>query len=253
MTDPGTDPAWPDEPEGRHDAGAPDEAFRVPFSVLDALLMVGWTVIAQILVGAPALALGLDPDVPLNLVLLTVLIQIATIAGVVAFLVVRGKFSWRLLGPVRPRWKHVLMGLGLGVVALVLVLSVAELTNQIFGPFADPEQALLQLEPGGTAATVLLAMATLALAPLVEETVFRGLLFQSVRRRLGLVAAMVISALVFAYVHVELISNPPAIVGLVALGLWLAGAFHRTGSLVVPIVTHATYNGLVLAITLIGG
>ena len=37
-------------------------------------------------------------------------------------------------------------------------------------------------------------------------------------------------------------------VGLVALALWLAGSFHRTGSLVVPVTAHATYNLTVLLI-----
>jgi membrane protease YdiL (CAAX protease family) len=247
------DPPWPQPPEGRHDAGDPDEAFRVPFSVLDALVMVLWTVVAQVLVAGPALAVGLDPDEPLVLVLLAVAVQVATVAGVIGYLQIRGKLTWRLLGPVHPRWTHAAMGLGLGVAALVIVLTVGEVTNQVFGPFPEPEQALLQLGPSGAATTVVLVASTIGLAPLVEEVVFRGLLFQSVRRRLGLTAGMVVSALVFAYIHLELIRNPPAVVGLVALGLWLAGAFHRTGSLVVPVVAHATYNACVLVVVLVLG
>jgi uncharacterized protein len=247
LEQPPVDPPWPDPPPGwRHDAGDPDHAFPVPFNVFDALGMVLWTILAQILIGVPALALGMDPDRPVDLVLLTVTIQIATFAGVMAYLRFRGALSWRLLGPVRPGWRHVFIGMGLGVAALVIVLTVAEMTNRLFGPFENPEQALLELEPRG-AATALLVVATVALAPLVEETVFRGLLFQSVRRKFGLAAGMVVSALVFAYIHVELLGNPPAMVSLVVLGLWLAGALHRTGSLLVPMIAHGTYNGLVLA------
>jgi hypothetical protein len=45
------DPPWPEFPPGmRHDAGDPDEAFRVPFTVLDSGLMIVWTLLAQVLV-----------------------------------------------------------------------------------------------------------------------------------------------------------------------------------------------------------
>jgi membrane protease YdiL (CAAX protease family) len=77
------------------------------------------------------------------------------------------------------------------------------------------------------------------------------MLFQSIRSRLGLSAAIVIQALVFAYIHIEVVGSPPAIVGLVALGLWFAAIFHRVGSLVVAISAHAFYNLAVVAIQVI--
>ena len=52
---------------------------------------------------------------------------------------------------------------------------------------------------------VLTGITAVVLAPVIEETIFRSLLFQSVRRKLGLSAAMVIQALVFAYIHLEVV------------------------------------------------
>ena len=247
------DPPWPERgPEWRHDAGDPEEAFPVPFTVLDALAMVLWTVIAQVLVITAAAGLGLvdlSADLtttPVRGTSIQIAAQVVTLAGLVGYLGLRGALSWRILGPLRPRGRHLAIGFGLGLAGLVIVLTLAEIVNQSFGPFPAPEQYALQVSTSSVLVMVLTGISAVLLAPLVEELVFRSLLFQSVRRRLGLSAAMVIQALVFAYIHLEVVGNPPAVVGLVALALWLAGSFHRTGSLVVPITAHATYNLTVL-------
>ena len=246
------DPPWPDrEPGWRHDAGEPEEAFPVPFTILDALAMVVWTVIAQVLVVTAAAGLGLvdleagDPP-PVSGLSLQIAAQVLALLGIVAHLGLRGALTWRVLGPIRPRWSHLAIGAGLGVSGVVIVVTLAEIVNQAFGPYDAPEQYALQVSTTSTLVLVLAAISAVLLAPLVEEVVFRSLLFQSVRRKLGLSAAMVIQALVFAYIHLEILDNPPSVVGLVALALWLAGAFHRTGSLVVPVTAHATYNLTVL-------
>lgn len=252
------DPPWPDHgADWRHDAGDPDEAFPVPFTIFDALGMVLWTVIAQVLVVTAAAGLGLVDVEELGSALreqpvlgtsIQVASQVVTLLGIVGFLGLRGVLSWRVLGPLRPRLRHVAMGVGIGLSGLVIVLSLSELVNQAFGPYDAPEQYSLQVSTTSLLVLVLTGISAVLLAPLVEELVFRSLLFQSVRRKLGLSAAMVIQALVFAYIHLEVVGNPPAMVGLIALALWLAGAFHRTGSLVVPVVAHASYNAAVLAL-----
>lgn len=252
------DPPWPDRgPDWRHDAGDPDEAFPVPFTIFDALGMVLWTVIAQVLVVTAAAALGIvDVDDlgaglrerPVLGTSIQVAAQVVTLLGIIGFLGLRGVLSWRVLGPLRPRGRHVAMGIGLGVSGLVIVLTLSEIVNQAFGPYEAPQQYSLQVSTTSTLVLLLTGVSAVVLAPMVEELVFRSLLFQSVRRKLGLSAAMVIQALVFAYIHLEVVGNPPAMVGLIALALWLAGSFHRTGSLVVPVVAHATYNAAVLGL-----
>jgi membrane protease YdiL (CAAX protease family) len=76
-------------------------------------------------------------------------------------------------------------------------------------------------------------------APVGEEVFFRGLLYNSLKVRWGLRAAAVVSALIFAAVHVA----PLQVLAIIPFGLLLAWAYERTGSLWVPIVMHATNNG----------
>ncbi len=91
------------------------------------------------------------------------------------------------------------------------------------------------------------ALLMLLFAPVFEEFIFRGLLFNGMRRRSRPAVAILVSAGVFALVH-------PAISALPVFGLGIATAisFERTGLLIAPIAAHVIYNGAVLAAQLAG-
>ena len=80
---------------------------------------------------------------------------------------------------------------------------------------------------------------TVVLTPIFEELVFRGLLFGTLRRRLGPAAAAAASAGVFALAHGY------GVLGFAAVfwsGLLWAWAYEWTGSLVPSIIAHAADN-----------
>jgi membrane protease YdiL (CAAX protease family) len=85
-------------------------------------------------------------------------------------------------------------------------------------------------------------------APLLEELLFRGLLFRALRRPLGALGALVVSGLFFGALH-PLGNVAP--VGF--LGVVLAGIFgtSRQRSLVASIAGHATFNGSQLLLALV--
>jgi len=88
-----------------------------------------------------------------------------------------------------------------------------------------------------------IAISTIALvliAPLVEETIFRGLLFGALATRLGVLAGAIITAVLFGAVHGDLVLFPQ----LAALGLINALAYAATGNIWVPITLHALNNAL---------
>ena len=91
----------------------------------------------------------------------------------------------------------------------------------------------------------LFALAVL-LAPLAEELLFRGVLLRVFRRRIGTAGAVLASSALFAAVHLHL----PALAPIFVLSLGLSVAYLRTGSLVIPIVMHALFNGFSLVIML---
>jgi uncharacterized protein len=245
------DPAWP--AGGVRDGSSAAEAFPVPFSGLEGFFLVLWTLVAQFVVILPAMLLGLFDPTEGGPVLLVLVItaQALGLAGALAYLAARRRLSWRLLGARRPAVRHVWIGLAVGVGGFLGVNLLIAGLLQVFGPVDPPEQQLLSDVTAGGIMTVLAVIAAVLMAPLVEEVVFRGVLFQGLKRRLGLWPAALVSSLLFAVVHVE-VQQPIYSSGFVLLGILFAWSMHRFGSLVVPLVAHAAFNGVSVTLTLLG-
>jgi membrane protease YdiL (CAAX protease family) len=88
------------------------------------------------------------------------------------------------------------------------------------------------------APSVLLAGATLLLAPVFEEVLYRERLLGALRGRLGTAAAVVLSSAAFALAHVE----PWAVLGTFLVGLALGAVMCLWGRLALCIGLHAGMN-----------
>ncbi len=86
-------------------------------------------------------------------------------------------------------------------------------------------------------------LAAAVIAPISEEILFRGYLYQTLKRYIGAVPSAFIGALLFAAIH----NNAAGFPGLALLALALTIAFEWSGSLLVPIIMHATFNSMSLA------
>lgn len=84
------------------------------------------------------------------------------------------------------------------------------------------------------------------LAPIAEETFFRGFVFSGLRSRLALWPAALLSGLVFGLPHVT--TGVTTVVPLAVFGVALAWLYEKTGSLWPPVIVHAINNGFALAL-----
>ncbi len=84
------------------------------------------------------------------------------------------------------------------------------------------------------------------IAPIVEETMFRGLLYSALRQRFGVMGAAMLSAAIFSLVHPTL---PGGFLTIWAIGIALALVYEKRGSLLPGMILHGIHNGL---ITLLG-
>jgi membrane protease YdiL (CAAX protease family) len=82
------------------------------------------------------------------------------------------------------------------------------------------------------------------LAPLVEESLFRGILYPAIKYLGYPRGALWFTSLLFAFLHF----NEPTFVPLLAFGLLLAGLYERFGNLTAPIAAHGLFNAANLAI-----
>jgi len=139
----------------------------------------------------------------------------------------------------RPFERHSLL---LVPVALVLAylagVVYTSLYSRLLGP--PPEQTILRDFPRNAPGVALFAITAIVVAPLLEETFFRGFLFQGLARSWGPVWGAIVSAGLFGLAH----QQASVFVPLFALGLLLAWVFYRSGSIWTNILLHASFNGV---------
>ena len=96
---------------------------------------------------------------------------------------------------------------------------------------------------------VTVIVSAVILAPLFEELIFRGLLQTSLLHLLGgrRWVTLLITALIFSITHWWVVSWH-GLVPLFVIGLVFGYVYERTGSLLTPILCHALFNGINIAI-----
>ena len=85
------------------------------------------------------------------------------------------------------------------------------------------------------------------IAPMTEETLFRGIILRGLLSRHRPAIAVVLSAFLFGAIH----ANPWQLLSAFFLGLVFGWFYLRTGSLLLCVLAHAMANGLTLVCTLI--
>ena len=91
---------------------------------------------------------------------------------------------------------------------------------------------------------IVLGLLVLFEAPLLEEPLFRGIIFRGLQSSIPTWAAMAVSGFLFAIVHV----NAASFIALWFLGIAFAELYRRTGTLLAPMTAHALFNATNLAL-----
>ena len=98
----------------------------------------------------------------------------------------------------------------------------------------------------------LTVVSTIALAPLVEEPLFRGVLYGGYCRSFGPAWAMTLTTLLFSLGHIyPIIRSPLSVVGVVGMALAALWARLRSSAIGPAIALHAGYNAVVVLLVLL--
>jgi membrane protease YdiL (CAAX protease family) len=137
--------------------------------------------------------------------------------------------DWRFLGMVAP-----LLVTTAGALYLVMFVASFVAPRMVAEMLATPEppsEAItLRSLPGDLVES--------AIGAIAEEWLFRGVLLHVWAQRFGVRFAVLASSVLFAAMHAD-------VIGSVIFGIVMAALYIRSGSLLLPIVTHFVFNGLV--------
>jgi membrane protease YdiL (CAAX protease family) len=239
-------PPRPDRPVPVGDAGPPSQ--KPSWRAIEAVPVFLLATIAAGIVGAAATALL--PSRGAVFVTATVIGELSFAVMVVVWVRFVHHQSLTVLGAPREPGRDLVLGLGFGAalfgVSIVLLGVVAGLTALALGH--SPPQP--QQVPGYVRGSDLVFLAPIVIlaAPIGEEFLFRGFLYQGLRRRWAPAPAAAISGVFFGLVHLnpttarDLAGTALLVFPLAVLGAGLALLFERRRSILACIGAHAMFN-----------
>ena len=162
------------------------------------------------------------------------------------------------LNPSAPSRKAIVVAVGF-VVFAPLAMATASVAHYVFSGLGweDPNglghETLLQLKtsPFSTASVLVIFAATIG-AGIVEEVVFRGVLFPGIPlifRGVSVWGATIMTSVIFALMHMGSVP-PSALAGLLVLSIGLCWARVNSGGVLAPIVIHILFNAMNIALVL---
>lgn len=133
------------------------------------------------------------------------------------------------------RWWHYLL-----ILAAVFAISAV-----VTSYFPEADNDLLRIVRSSRAAVFMLAALATFTAPVVEEVVYRGVLYSALQRAFGAAGGVAIITSLFALVHFpQYWPSYSTLFVLTILSLTLALVRARTGNLLPAIILHTLFNGL---------
>ena len=201
--------------------------FLIPYAMLRAdKLAEGQSLLED----KTALFLAVLSTVPVHLLTLALVWVVVTRFGKLPF--------WRSLG-----WswsERVGFWTSAGIAIVLLAAGYA------FTQFVGGEQTELdKLMRSSTATRITLALLAALTAPLVEELVYRGLLYPALQRTVGMFWAVLLVSVLFTLPHVPQYYNNLAVVTVIlVLSLCLTLVRALTGRLLPCFIIHLVFNGI---------
>ena len=189
-----------------------------------------------------------DPNILLVGVLTTLPVHLLTIGVVWLVVTHRGKFPfWQTLGWNWGRNFNFFICLGFTVAFYIFAALLISL-------FGETENDLIRLLRSSRAAVYVTAFIATFTAPLVEETVYRGVMYSAFRRSFGNVGAVALVTFLFAVVHVpQYYPSYGVILAILLLSLLLTTVRAWTGNLLPCVVIHTLFNGIQSLLLVIEG
>jgi membrane protease YdiL (CAAX protease family) len=152
--------------------------------------------------------------------------------------------SWREAFGIKS--ERIVRTLSLAVLTTVVVLPIAlslswlsERALVMLAGKATPQQAVVLLQQTvSLPQQIYYAFMAIIAAPIVEEIIFRGVLYPAIKQQGYIKTAAWATSILFAWSHVNLMTFIP----LLFLGFVLTLLYETTDNLLAPIVTHSLFN-----------
>ena len=219
-------------------SSSPARAFGLPEAILAAALVVFLLLNISASISHPSV------EISTRNLLANLLFTMFVVLFIAAFLQLRGFDLSSLAGFFKIGF---IRTLGTGIILLLaaypLISLASTLTQRFFGS-GSSKQNIVELFSGSQTIEqrIMIIVFAVAIAPVVEEFLFRFFLYGVLKRYFGRFLGLTVNALLFAAAHTHL----PSFVPLFILGSCFTIAYEWSGSILVSMTMHALFNSVSL-------
>jgi membrane protease YdiL (CAAX protease family) len=219
-------------------ADVPARAFGLPEAVLASVLIFFFLLTIGSTIPDPALQFH-----PRNL-LANFLLSAFVVLVIATLLQFRGFDVATLAGFFKISFFRTL---GTGAILLFFaypLIGFSETINQRFFGGGPSKQSIVEFFSASRTIEerILIIVFAVAIAPIVEEFVFRFFIYGVLKRYVGCLLGVILSSLLFAVAHAHF----PSFIPLFVLGSCFAIAYEWSGSILVSMTMHSLFNSLTL-------
>jgi len=228
---------------------------RAPWGYADMAKAVGVVIGGTILAALPVaviaaiIASGSDideGDAELAVALgANLLLEMLLLVAVAMFSVRKYNVSWAMVGlrlPERGGWWLPLALLGGALTVISVYFAVLAATG------VEPKGNIPDEAFDSVPLIILVGILSIGLAPVMEETFFRGFLFGGLRGRWGVFFAALSTGFLFALAHVD----PLVFIPFTAVGMIFAWGYVYSGSLLASMIAHLLFNSISFGLAVSG-
>jgi len=264
------EPASPATSSGLADGGALDSGAPAEQQAIQNDLLVPWTwtdiglfavfgligslivalTLAQVAISVFGVArsevAASEPNATKALLSIAIQTVLSVLALLYLFFIVRTRspapfwlaIGWRRLHPEGGLGATAMRYIGAGAGLAILISLAGRLV-------AQPEELPIEQLFRSRSAVLFLMAFGILIAPVVEETIFRGFLYPVIARQFGMPAGVILTGLLFGGVHAAQLWGGWGQIGLVmVVGIVLSWVRARTGSVTASYLMHLGYNSL---------
>lgn len=215
--------------------------------VLGVLLFIASLLVAISLYEVAKWALGVDPGLEYDLVILGIVISVLMLIAAWAMGPGGHKVSVATLGLGLPRRRALFfMALPIPVFLASLAFTVAyTVVVSALGwhGLEPPDTPLGDIEIAGALFIPIFFLVVL-FGPFAEEVLFRGFIYPGISNSFGPIRAALVTSALFALAH----QQAGVMIPIFVTGLMLAWLYHRSGSIWPSFIAHGMQNALALAV-----
>ena len=139
-----------------------------------------------------------------------------------------------------------LKNLNLGFKDIIVLITMGILTNIVilfFGSFIFGKEKMLEqlieMEKGTTNVYILIAFVALVVCtPLIEEFIFRGMMFNALKQKISIPSSVILCSLTFGIIHQKIMIIVVAFI----MGNYFSYCYIKYESMYAPIIVHLAFN-----------